>query len=277
MANWTRKEDELIIADYVQMLSAELKGSPYNKTKHRDSLLTHLKGRTPGAIEYKHRNISAVLIKYGKPYLQGYKPLPNYQLLLEEEVLEILNKQKGIEKAFEHFALNEAIGKPGSIDFAKWEVTPPAPYHEKKTSVRTFSPVKRNYLEIEQKNRSIGKIGEQLVYDYEIWRLRKAELPRLANTVKWVSKEQGDGAGFDILSKNENGKDIFIEVKSTSLGKESPFFFSETENEFSEINSKSFFLYRVFDVRDEPKIFIKNGKLHDICSFVRATNFRGFV
>ena len=63
MPAWTNLEDELIIADYFQMLNAELKGQSYSKTEHRNRLLTHLKDRNPSAVEYKHRNISAVLIK----------------------------------------------------------------------------------------------------------------------------------------------------------------------------------------------------------------------
>jgi hypothetical protein len=277
MPAWTNLEDELIIADYFQMLNAELKGQSYSKTEHRNRLLTHLKDRNPSAVEYKHRNISAVLIKYGMPYVTGYKPLPNYQTLLEDEVLEVLKNQKGIEKVFDDFASKEIVPKKTSLDFAKWNVAPPAPYVEKKTPVRNFKPVRRNYLAIEQRNRFNGEIGEKLVYDYEKWKLNEAGLPRLANKVKWISKEEGDGAGFDILSKNEKGKDIYIEVKSTALGKESPFFFSSNENEFSEMNSNSFFLYRVFDLRVHPKIYIKNGKLQDICSFVKPTNFKGYV
>ena len=211
------------------------------------------------------------------PYVTGYKPLPNYQTLLEDEVLEVLKNQKGIEKVFDDFASKEIVPKKTSLDFAKWNVAPPAPYVEKKTPVRNFKPVRRNYLAIEQRNRFNGEIGEKLVYDYEKWKLNEAGLPRLANKVKWISKEEGDGAGFDILSKNEKGKDIYIEVKSTALGKESPFFFSSNENEFSEMNSNSFFLYRVFDLRVHPKIYIKNGKLQDICSFVKPTNFKGYV
>ena len=42
--------------------------------------------------------------------------------------------------------------------------------------------------------------------------------------VEWISKEQGDGAGFDILSRNANGTDRYIEVKTTKLGELTPIY-----------------------------------------------------
>ena len=76
-----------------------------------------------------------------------------------------------------------------------------------------YLPKKQNYIELQQRNSSIGLLGESLVFDYEKWRLNKAGYPSLAKEVKWISKDEGDGAGYDILSKNTYGADIFIEVK----------------------------------------------------------------
>jgi len=85
------------------------------------------------------------------PYVKD-KTLPNYQTLLEDEVLEVLKNQKGIEKVFDDFASKEIVPKKTSLDFAKWNVAPPAPYVER-NSCRNFKPVRRNYLAIEQRNR----------------------------------------------------------------------------------------------------------------------------
>jgi protein subunit release factor A len=209
------------------------------------------------------------------PYVKGYKPLYSYQALLEEEVLAVLHMQKGIDKVFFDFASTNVVHHE-QVNFGKWKKPIPVEAERKQLKPRVFKPVKRNYLEIEQNNRSVGALGEQLVYDYEIWRLNKAELPKLAEQVKWISKDLGDGAGYDILSKDRSGKDMFIEVKTTKLGKESPIFFSGTEYDFSKIKIDRFFLYRVFDVKEDPKVFIKNGQLDNICSFIEATNFRGY-
>ena len=38
-----------------------------------------LQGRSDPSIERKHQNISAVLLEMGLPFIDGYKPLRNYQ------------------------------------------------------------------------------------------------------------------------------------------------------------------------------------------------------
>lgn len=78
------------MADYFAMLAAELSGVPSNKAAHRRSLLQMLSGRSEQSIEFKHANISAVLIDVGFPYITGYKPRANYQGLLYEVVADRL-------------------------------------------------------------------------------------------------------------------------------------------------------------------------------------------
>lgn len=78
-ASWTGEEVAAIVADYFTMLAAELLGQEYSKAEHRRNLARLLNSRTNAAIELKHQNISAVLIELGLPYIEGYKPLHNYQ------------------------------------------------------------------------------------------------------------------------------------------------------------------------------------------------------
>lgn len=82
VTDWKREEVDAIVADYFEMLGAELSGVPYNKTAHRRRLVDLLAGRSEASIEFKHGNISAVLIDLGFPYITGYKPRFNYQALL---------------------------------------------------------------------------------------------------------------------------------------------------------------------------------------------------
>ncbi|MCX6277298.1 MAG: hypothetical protein NT004_04275 [Bacteroidetes bacterium] len=65
MADWSGIEDELIIADYFQMLHSEISGIDYNKSAHRKNLLRLLINRTESSVEFKHQNISAALINKG--------------------------------------------------------------------------------------------------------------------------------------------------------------------------------------------------------------------
>lgn len=58
---WSDEENDLIVADYFEMLADEVYGRPYSKADHRRALLRLLDHRSEGAIEFKHQNISAVL------------------------------------------------------------------------------------------------------------------------------------------------------------------------------------------------------------------------
>jgi hypothetical protein len=144
---------------------------------------------------------------------------------------------------------------------------------EKKITL-TRRPYSTNYLQREQDNRDLGIKGEALVFDYERHLLRGLGKENLADKVEWVSKDQGDGLGFDILSKNLNGTDKYLEVKTTKLNKESPFFFSSNEYNFSKEKGKNFHLYRVFDLKKKPKLFTLNGCFDEYCR-IEPTQFIG--
>src|SRR5262245_33943221 len=66
--DWSADEVALIVADYFAMLTKELLGKSYSKTEHRNALRPLLAGRTDASIEFKHANISAVLVSLGLPY-----------------------------------------------------------------------------------------------------------------------------------------------------------------------------------------------------------------
>jgi hypothetical protein len=87
---WSRGEVEATIADYFSMLDMELRDQPYNKAEHNRALQRILNNRSHGSVERKHQNISAILIGVGYPYIDGYKPLGNYQELLRIVVEERL-------------------------------------------------------------------------------------------------------------------------------------------------------------------------------------------
>jgi hypothetical protein len=59
---WSRDEVELIVADYFAMFEAELRGDDVNKADHNRRLRTRLNNRSKGSVEFKHANISAVLL-----------------------------------------------------------------------------------------------------------------------------------------------------------------------------------------------------------------------
>ena len=73
--DWTHEEVAATVAAYLRMLTMELTGQAYNKSEHRRALHQLLPGRSEGAIEFKHGNISVVMIELGYPYIRGYRDL----------------------------------------------------------------------------------------------------------------------------------------------------------------------------------------------------------
>ncbi|MEP7384666.1 MAG: hypothetical protein ABI910_23545, partial [Gemmatimonadota bacterium] len=98
-ADWSPEEVAATVADYFAMLSHELRGEAYNKREHNRQLQSLLSGRSAGAIEFKHANISAILLELGFPYIDGYKPRANYQERLKEEVAARLDQDAQLEYA----------------------------------------------------------------------------------------------------------------------------------------------------------------------------------
>jgi hypothetical protein len=76
--DWTDEELDLIVTDYFAMLNDEAIGKPFSKAEH-NRLLQRDITRTKGSIEFKHQNISAVLLLLGLPRIDGYLPAANYQ------------------------------------------------------------------------------------------------------------------------------------------------------------------------------------------------------
>ena len=61
---WTNEELDLIVSDYFLMLTEETAGAPFNKAEHNRILRNEIV-RSKSSIEFKHRNISAVLQQLG--------------------------------------------------------------------------------------------------------------------------------------------------------------------------------------------------------------------
>jgi hypothetical protein len=73
---WTDEENDAIVADYFSMLSGDLSGHRVNKTEHRNALMQVIH-RSTASVEFKHRNISAVMDGFGQPWLSCKPALSN--------------------------------------------------------------------------------------------------------------------------------------------------------------------------------------------------------
>lgn len=269
---WSRFEVEAIVADYLKMLALELSGQTFNKSAHRKALNQKLNQRSDGSIEFKHGNISAVMIELGFPYIRGYQPRSNYQTLLFEVASEQIKHQIPLDAVAQAAVLQPAL-VPDLLDFRCVSVDPPAKNHKAAESAafQELIPVKRDYLVQEARNQSLGLAGEEFVLQYEHWRLISLDRKYLADKVEHVSKTKGDGLGYDILSFDVSGKEKFIEVKTTSFGKETPFFVTNRELRFSEFAADQFHLARVFQFRKSPKIFSLPGSIDLHCNLDPVT------
>jgi hypothetical protein len=101
-----------------------------------------------------------------------------------------------------------------------------------------------NHIENERKKKQIGDLGEELVLEFEIKKCRNFGLTQ---TPVHKSKTEGDGLGFDILSFDANGDEIYIEVKCTEGSKLTPFYITHNELEMSASKPNNYFLYRLFN------------------------------
>jgi len=260
---WDWLECEAVVADYLAMMELELRGERYNKSQHRRELQTKLNNRSDGSIEFKHQNISAIMIELGYPYISGYKPAFNYQQQLKDVILmRLVEDRHVLEKQVDSFIEQEP---PQFNEFVWRDVLESAPVKNilpPQAETREFTPRFYNFAEREIGNRRMGERGEEFALQFERNRLTFLGRDDLAKEVEWTSKERGDGTGYDIRSFNpENEKDLFIEVKTSNCGKYQPFYISENEVVFSKENSEIYSLYRVFNFKRVPKLFILPGDI----------------
>lgn len=264
--DWSREEVEAIVADYLEMLTLELAGQSYSKTLHRRRLQEKLNNRSDASIEFKHGNISAAMMGLGFPSIRGYKPRSNYQVLLVTVAAEQVRGKPLLDKVA-LAAVEQPALVPAITDFAK--VKSDAPHKENRATEVVdpllFKAVKRDYLEREAKNQSLGMAGEKFIVQFEHWRLNQLGQGRLADRVDHVSHTRGDGLGYDVLSFDADGRERFIEVKTTSFGRDTPFFVSRGELALSHGAKDQFHLYRLFEFRKAPRLFELKGSLNQHC------------
>jgi hypothetical protein len=271
--DWSREEVEACVADYFRMLTLELNGQRYNKTEHAEELLNLLDRRNRASVEFKHANISAVMVALGYPYIDGYKPRGNYQAMLVDVVETQLLVNEELQAAVQAAVLRPATAAPVT-DLSNVWVPRPRPARIKEappTYAQTFSPAKRDYLAQEARNRSLGRAGELFIVELEARRLHAAGKKMLADRVEHVAASQGDGLGFDVLSFETSGRERLIEVKTTTFGQLTPFYVSRNELARSVADADIYRVYRVFDFRDRVRLFDLPGAISDSCNLEPST------
>lgn len=246
---WRGDELDAIVADYFEMLEADLVGRPYVKSRHSRALMARI-GRTHRSVEFKHQNISAVLDELGLPWIPGYIPKRNYQSAIFDAIDRYLTRNTAI---LERVPAVRLTAVPPSTVFVDPPIlaTHAEPLPDRlRGLVRKFDPVERDY-----RNRSLGKAGEAFVIDLERRRLTEADRGDLARKVRWIAAEDGDGAGYDILSFDQNGCARLIEVKTTNGSARTPFYLSRNERDVAAERPGEWRIYRVHLFATDPHVF----------------------
>lgn len=105
------------------------------------------------------------------------------------------------------------------------------------------------------RNRALGRAGEERVLGHERAVLRAAGRDDLARAVRWVSEEDGDGAGYDLASFTTEGRTRLIEVKTTNGWERTPFHLSRNELAVAEERRADWSLFRLWNCPREPQAF----------------------
>lgn len=246
----------MIVADYFAMLADDIVGRAYSKADHNRQLQAII-DRPRGSIEYKHQNISAVLKGLGEDWIPGYKPAFNFQASLVDAVVRWLERRPDwlapatrVPLHLSSSALRQEailwIGPPPSHSNA-----PPPDELEQMTRIaRKYDVAERDAL-----NRALGRAGEERVLAHERANLLAAGRTDLAESIRWVSNVDGDGAGYDIRSFDTDGSDRLIEVKTTNGWERTPFHITRNELEVADKRRNDWRLVRLWNFTREPRAF----------------------
>jgi hypothetical protein len=172
-----------------------------------------------------------------------------------------------------------------SLDVASVKFVPvDAPVPKQRKITRNGNSIIKNMdYEKRQKNlKKLGDLGEMLVLEMERRQLTEAGRKDLAERIIHASRTIGDGLGYDIQSFEKSGnkfKEKFIEVKTTTGGKNKPFDISANEVAVSMDKSDSYYIYRLFGLGSgikEIKYYIVRGSIADRFTLI-PTVYKAFV
>lgn len=120
---------------------------------------------------------------------------------------------------------------------------------------------KTDYEKSTRAKAKLGLAGELAVLQFEKNKLSSAGIHK---KVEHTSQVSGDGAGYDILSYQLDGTELYIEVKTTSGDVKRPFYMSANEVQFSKDHPESYALYRLYNfdpVTGHSNMYICKGDI----------------
>lgn len=250
--DWSDSENDAVVASWFSMLSDELAQRAYVKAEHNRQL-QQLTGRSKGSIEFKLCNVSAAAIAFALPHVKGYQPRSNFQMTLADAISRWLAQHPEWEHALNRLTPT-GLAEPQALIL---EVAPTLRNAPPSKDVEQLQAVARRFdvAGRDERNRALGRAGEEFVFRREQGLLRTQGRSDLARKVCWVSRDKGDGAGFDIHSFLPDGRDRLIEVKTTNGWERTPFHISRNELDVANSRRDDWYLFRLFDFARIPRAF----------------------
>jgi len=235
--DWTAEQVAIVVANYFLMLEWERAGDKINKGDLYRKLAPEV-GRSEKSIEWKLRNVSAVLEELGIAWIPGLLPAHNYQDSLVEAVEAQLEQHPKV--LIEPVSVKPRFTSAGGPVLAR-----PPPFLNSNPQndqpalrrlIGKYDPATRDEL-----NRSLGRAGEEMVFEFEYDRLCQAGRKDLAKEMDWPSDRGEDHRGYDIRSFDpDNGEERLLEIKTTNGHARTRFWLSRNQIETAALNPSAY-------------------------------------
>lgn len=266
--DWTLEEVEQTAEAYFRLLSRQHVGKKNENASALQSLLKKLPERNLSAVSRKFSNISSILSDMALPYLRGFAPLANRQILLEAVINDLLSNDPDL--------LNDRVEQQHiqSVPTLSSGLEVAAPTNGKlNEAVQARKATKTDFAERDERNRKLGRNGEQWAVEHFKQLLTANGAPILSTKTEWVSDTQGDGLGYDIVTYTNDGAEIFVEVKTTNGSINAPFILTSNEIRASKELGNSYVLMRIFNFSGAIQYYFLRGRLDKACTLL-PTQFR---
>lgn len=250
-SDWTAEQVAIVVANYFLMLERERAGDKLNKADLYRRLAPEV-GRSEKSIEWKLRNVSAVLDELGIAWISGLLPAHNYQDSLVEAVEaqlgrhpKVLTDPASVEPRFTSAGGPVLVPPPAFLNSDLQDRHPAL-----RRLVGKYDPAARDEL-----NRSLGRAGEEMVFRFEFDRLCRAGRRDLAEEMDWPADRGEDHRGYDVRSFESDGEVRLLEIKTTNGHARTRFWLSRTQYEVAAQNPSTYRVRRVFHFQNGAEMF----------------------
>ena len=170
---WTEGEVEAIVAVYFQMLRMQELGAEAEQDRTQSSPATTAARSKHGIHRIQASQHKRSPESYGAQALTGYKPLPTSSAcswMWSAVLLSMITSWTRLRSVASRHLRNRRFWKTSRT--SSWKPRGQTSSQRPARGLGTRTPIKRDYLEREARNRSLGLAGELVVMEYEARRLQ---------------------------------------------------------------------------------------------------------